>query len=263
MSFYFAEKTWPELKEAIEKDTLIILPMGTVEEHGKHLPVETDAKIAEKFGEAIGQELKDEIPLLVMPTIWSGYSAKEMSRWPGTIRVRTRVVMDMVFDILGSVIEMGFKKIVILDCHGHHSGLLKTVSREISDKYGVYIAITSPGTFSSAEYQKIRKSAPGGSIHGGEWETSLMMYLTDLVKTDQFTDEDIMKYHSDFVAGDNFAGGQKVTWSTWGIQRSKTGIYGDPTVATKDTGEKVFKAALKEYKKFILEFYKNNKSYEI
>lgn len=263
MSIYFQEKRWPELKEAAADDALIILPMGTIEEHGKHLPVETDARIAEAFGEAIAEEVKDELPVLVLPTIWSGYSAKEMSRWPGTIRVRTRVVMDMVFDIISSIIEMGFSKIMILDCHGHHSGLLKTVSREISDEYGVYIGITSPAVFSKDEYVKIRKSDQGGSIHGGEWETSLMLYLTDLVAEDEYTDKDIMKYHSDFIAGDNFSGSQQVTWSTWGIQRSKTGIYGDPTPSSKETGEKIFKAALENYRKFIKEFYENNQTYEV
>jgi len=263
MSIYFAEQKWPELKQAAEDETLIIVPMGTVEEHGKHLPIETDARIAEGFGKAIAEEIQDELPVLVTPTIWSGYSAKEMSRWPGTIRVRTRVVMDMVFDIISSIIEMGFEKIIMLDCHGHHSGLLKTVSREISDEYGVYIGITSPAVFSRDEYDKIRKTEQGGSIHGGEWETALMMYLTDLVAEDEFTKEDIMKYHSDFVAGDNFKGSQKVTWSTWGIQRSKTGIYGDPTPATREMGEKIFAAALKNYVKFIKEFYENNQSYQV
>ncbi len=255
MSVIFSENSWPELKEAIEKDTLILLPVGTVEEHGMHLPVETDAKIAQEFGKAIAHELSEEIPIMTMDAIWTGYSAKEMSRWPGTIRVRTRVVIDLIYDVVASLIDMGFNKIVIMDCHGHHSGILNVVSREISDAYGVYIAVTAPAAFTKEAYQEVRKSERGGSIHGGEWETSLMLYLTDRVKEDAYTDEDIMRYHSEFVAGDNFSGGQKVTWSTWGIQKSKTGIYGDPGKATREMGEIVFKAGVQEYKKFIKEYY--------
>lgn len=258
MSVIFSENTWTELKEAIEKDTLILLPVGTVEEHGLHLPVETDARIAWEFAKAIATELRDELPIMTMEPIWTGYSAKEMAKWPGTIRVRTRVVMDLVYDVVASLIDMGFRKIVILDSHGHHSGILNVVSREIADAFGVYIAVTAPATLTREAFQKVRKSGRGGSVHGGEWETSLMLYLTDKVREDLYTDEDIMRYHSEFIAGDNFFGGQKVTWSTWGIQKSKTGIYGDPGKATKEIGEIIFRSGVEEYKKFIREFYRNN-----
>ena len=90
----------------------------------------------------------------------------------------------------------------------------------------------------------IRKSQPGGVLHACEWETSLMLYLTDRVKMDEVTDEDIMRYHSKFVAGDSALEGQKVVWSSWGLQKSKTGVYGDPTVATKEM----------DHREFILEY---------
>jgi len=51
----------------------------------------------------------------------------------------------------------------------------------------------------------------------------------------------------------------KVFWSTWGLQKSKTGIYGDPTKATKETGRRIMQAIIENYKKFIKEFYKNDK----
>jgi len=71
----------------------------------------------------------------------------------------------------------------------------------------------------------------------------------------EFTDADIMKYHSKFVAGDNFTGGQKVVWSTWGVQQSKTGIYGDPNHASVKTGREIVKAAVENYVEFIREYY--------
>lgn len=255
MSLYFADQSWPKLESAISRNTLIILPVGTIEEHGHHLPVSTDVVIATEVAKRIGERLKDEIPLLVMPTVWSGYSTKEMTRWPGTIRVRTRVVMDMIFDICASLIEMGFKKIMLIDAHGHHRGLLRVAIREIADKYGIYIAITSPAVMSAERYSQIRRSEVGGSIHGGEWETSLMLYFGQQVDMDKATSEDIMKYHSESIPGDNFVGGKKAFWSTWGVQKSKTGIYGDPTVASAETGEAIMEAILDNYVKFIWEFY--------
>jgi len=256
-SIYFSEKTWEELKDAIKKSTLILFPIGTIEEHGKHLPVETDTIIAKEITKAVAEKIKNKIPVLVLPTIWSGYSAKEMSRWPGTIRLRTRTFMDLIYDISASIVEMGFKKIILINGHGHHTDMLKVISREIADSYNVYIAVTDVASFAIEAVKKYRKSKIGGCIHGDEFETSLLLYINrSLVNMKKVTNVDIMRYHSKFYPGDNFAGNKKVFWSTWGIQKSKTGIYGDPTVASKETGEKIFKETVNTYIEFIKEFYK-------
>src|SRR5450759_4760094 len=109
MSIYFGDLNWPQLREAIEKNTVILIPVGTVEEHGRHLPVSTDAVIASEIAGRTAEKIKHELPLLVMPAVWTGYSAKEMSRWPGTIRIRPEVLIDLIYDLLASLSEMGFK----------------------------------------------------------------------------------------------------------------------------------------------------------
>ncbi len=256
MSIYFSDQSWLQLKKAVETNTLILLPIGQVEEHGRHLPVSTDATIATAVAKALAEVLVAEgVPTLVMPTLWAGYSSKELTRWPGTIRVRPQILTDVIYDICASLVEMGFRKIILLNCHGHHTGLLRVVTRRIADDHGVYMALVSPATLSAERYNQVRKSDRGGSIHGGEWETSLMLYLGEQVDMSQATKEDIMRYQSDFVAGDNFTGSQKVFWSTWGLQRSKTGIYGDPTVATAETGKAIMEAIVKEGVAFAKEYW--------
>ena len=253
MSIYFADKKWPELKEAVEKNALIILPIGQVEEHGKHLPVKTDAYIAEEVARRVGKSLKDKIPLLIMPVVWSGYSMKEVSKWPGTMRLKPETLMNLVFDICSSLIEMGFKKIVIVSSHGNHTGALRVVVRKVADQYGIFIALTFPSLMAKEEFLKISKAGPKGSCHGGEYETSLMLYLNEnLVEMKKATDVDRLRISSEFYP-------DKVFLSTWGLQKSETGIYGDPTKATKETGKKIMEAIVKNYKRFIKEFYKNEK----
>jgi len=256
MSINFADQTWPQLQRAVEANTLIFLPIGQVEEHGRHLPVSTDATIAAAVGKTLAESLTDEgVPTLVMPTLWTGYSTKEMARWPGTMRVRPQVLTDLIYDVCASLVQMGFRKIILLNCHGHHTGILRVVVRRISDDCGVYMAMFSPATLSAKGYDEVRKSERGGSIHGGEWETALMLHLGEPVDMSQVTREDVMRYHSDFVAGDNFTGSQKVFWSTWGIQKSRTGIYGDPTMATAETGKAIMEAILKEGVAFAKEYW--------
>ncbi len=255
MSIFFADQRSPQLRQAIKANTLIILPVGQVEEHGNHLPVSTDTDIVEGVARRLAEALVAEnLPTLVMPAIWSGYSTKDMTRWPGTMRIRPQVFIDLVFDICNSLIEMGFHKLLLLNGHGHHTGPLRVVTRQIADAHDVYMALVSPAALAAERFTEIRASGRGGSIHGGEYETSLMLHLDKPVDMDQATAEDTMRYHSEFIAGDNFSGGQKVFWSTWGLQQSKTGIYGDPTVATAETGRELLQSIVVNGVAFAKEF---------
>ena len=256
MSHLFRDQSWPQIQKHLDKQSLIILPVGTTEEHAPHLPVDTDARVAEAYGGSLADALTSEMPLLLMDTVRYGYSMKIMRKWPGTVIVRSRVFMDMIFDICFSVLDMGFSKLAILDCHGHHSGPLNTVSRELCDACDRAVAILSPATLSRDEFNAIRKSPPGGSIHAGEWETSLLLHISpEVVDMSSASNVDTMRYHSDFVAGDNFLGRQRVIWSTWYLQNSKTGAYGDPTVASAQTGKTIMDAAVKNGVEFLKEYW--------
>jgi len=256
VSNLFRDQSWVQIKEHIEKNSLLILPIGTTEEHGPHLPVDTDARIAEAYGVRLAKAVAAEIPVLLMDTIRYGYSMKIMRQWPGTIVVRSRVFMDMVFDICRSVLDMGFNKLVMLDCHGHHGGALNTVSRELCDACDKAVAIISPAKLSAEAFNAVRKSGQGGAIHAGEWETSLMLHICpEVVDMSKATDVDTMRYHSDFVAGDGFLGRQLVTWSTWYLQPSVTGTYGTPTVATAETGKIIMDAAVANGARFLREYW--------
>lgn len=256
MSHYFKDTTWVELEGYVKKDALIILPVGETEEHSLYLPVDCDARIAEYLADQIADEVESELPVLVMSTIWAGYTPNEICKWPGAMRVRPQIFLEYIHDICASLAEMGFSKLIMLDCHGQHNPMLNIVTKLIADEYQKYYVVASPLALSSKEFNEIRKSERGGVCHACEWETSLIMYISpDAVKTELLTDEDALRHHSDFVSGDSAMGGQKVVWSTWGIQRSKNGAYGDPTSATAETGKAITAAVRKNFASFIREYY--------
>ncbi len=255
MSIYFAEKSWPEIADFVKKNALIILPFGTVEEHGLHLPVNTDLVIAEEVSKSVALAIKDKYSVLVLPGFWSGYSIKKMQKWPGVIRVRSEVLIDVFFDIMNSLVEMGFKRLLCINAHGQNPEILKLAARRIADEYDIHIVTSNCYSLAAEEMKKIRKSGLGGALHGGEFETSLMLYLTDLVDMSKTTREDVMKYQSEFYPGDMFGSARGgAFFSTWYVQESKTGIYGDPTVAAKETGELLLKSMVKQYVKLIDEY---------
>jgi creatinine amidohydrolase len=255
MSILFAEKSWPQIGEYIKKNGLVILPIGQVEEHGPHLPLNTDIAIAEGVSREVANAVKDRHPVLVMPGVWSGYSIKKMQKWPGVISVRSEVLIEAIFDIMASLVDMGFKKLLSINAHGMNPEIIKLAARRISDRNDVHVATTNCWSLAAGTMKKIRESAIGGALHGGEFETSLMLYLTDLVDMTKATNVDAMRYRSDFYSGDTFASAAGGTaFSTWYLQESKTGVYGDPTRASREKGEKLMKGMVEMYSRLIDEY---------
>lgn len=262
MSYLFGEKTWEELKTYIERDALIILPVGEVEEHSLYLPVDTDTRIATFLAGQIAEEIEPEIPVLVMPTVWSGYTPTRVTHWPGGIQVRIPVFIDLIHDICASIIHMGFNKLLMLDCHGQHAPMLNCVTKMIADEYEKYFVVASPFKMTADEFNEFRKSVRGGVSHAGEWETSMLLYCSpELVRREKFTNVDHIKYHSKFVAGDSVMGGQKVVWSSWGLENTKNGALGDPTCADAETGKKTTLAVRESFRAFIRDYYNYNYNY--
>lgn len=259
MEHRFEYLTSEELRERIEQKPLLIMGIGTIEEHGAHLPTGTDWFITQRFTKDVAAylEANSEIPFLTLPAIWTGYSAVEMQRWPGTIRMKSRTVMDMMREIIGSLCEMGFTKILILNGHGHHTELLRVVAREVADDHKVYPAVANFLYLGAKEYNAVRKGETGGSIHGGEDETSVMLHYGYPVDTTKYTDVDHVTYHTDFVAGDNFIGSTRVFWSTWNYHPSKTGLLGDPTPATAESGKVLVEACVKQLAAFIEDYWRH------
>jgi creatinine amidohydrolase len=245
----------PELAEKIEQGAVVLLPIGQVEEHGPHLPVGTDTYIAEGVARRVAELLENELPLLLLPAVWSTYSVDALGRWPGLIKVRTRTVIDLVHDIVASLLRMGFRKVLMLNGHGNNPALLDTALRELADEFEATPVLANVWSFSSESFNQVRRSEPGGAIHACEYETSLMLAMGYPVDMSRAPAGESFRFVSPFRARDNFAGKNLVTWSTWKLQQSRTGVYGDPTVASVETGRIVLEATVQKVAEFVREYY--------
>ena len=246
MSIYYGEQTRVQIEELIKKNAVIILPVGTTEEHGLHLPVETDAIIAKYMGDQLGEACrKADIPVLVLRTIYYGFSMSCVRKWPGCPNIDTRTFMDYIHSMVNSLVKEGFRKIVILDCHGNHDCLLRTVMREIADENNVFIMTLEPSKLASEVYERIKKD-PQGDIHGGEYETSCILHIAPhLVDTSAYTNVDSIRCNTPL----------RGPVSTWGLQETSTGLFGDPTHASAETGKACLDAAVEEGLQMIKLYY--------
>jgi len=245
MKVNFGDNNYEELQAAIEKEAMVLVPVGQVEEHGPHLAVKTDALIAERLCAAAARELAPEFPVLVTPTVWSGYSTREVLRWPGCLTLRLTTLIEMMYDISAGLVRMGFKKAALVNCHGNHPGALEVVVRRIADDFGVYLALTNPMLLARPEIMAILEKGAAGSCHAGEFETSVMLYLDpDSVRMEKASDVDILRIKEGLSGPGAFV-------STWGVQKSLTGVFGAPRTATAAKGEALFRALVEGQKKFL------------
>lgn len=255
----FADLTSVQVGQAVSDQALVLVPVAQVEEHGPHLPISTDLVIATEVAEAAARRLQGTIPVLVTPPLWAGYSVARMKRWPGTFCLRPFTLISLLEDVLGSLIEMGFRKVAFVNGHGLNVGPLETAVRSVGDRYDVYPAGVSVWNMLGAEGAKVRDSGPGGcGGHADELETSMLLHLRpQLVDMSKATAVDTVDHHSRFYSGDLFLSALRTTWSTWDIHPSQTGVHGDPTSASAEKGRQFFEIIVRNCYEFFLEFYRH------
>src|SRR5699024_9456698 len=113
MSNWIHEKNWEEVKEAIQESKgVAIIPIGSTEQHGLHLPTGTDTYIATTLAESAASETN----VLIVPPMSFGWSPHHMVL-PGTITIRSDVLVEYLFDVIKSLYEHGLNKIVLLNGH--------------------------------------------------------------------------------------------------------------------------------------------------
>lgn len=186
-SQYWQELSTEELAAADRERTVVVMPVGAVEQHGPHLPVGVDAMLnAGLVRETLGR-LSTGFPILVLPPLPIGWS-DEHGSFPGTLSISFETLTAAWCEIGASVAASGFRRFVIYNSHGGQSEIAKIVSRKLRIDHGM-LAVAANW------YSLIDLSEMFGGeerrfgIHAGAVETSMIMHLhPDLVRTDRIAD---------------------------------------------------------------------------
>ena len=220
--------TWAEVKEEIQngRDTVVV-PFGSTEQHGRHMPLGTDAVL----GDEIGWGLAERLDSFLAPTVRFGCSDHHLA-FAGTISLDEKTFRSIVTDVVASLSVHGFRRIVLLPTHGGNFKPLAEAVAKIEPVEGVRIlAFTDLGALVSTAFKSSRAfgvDAAKSGAHSGEWETSLMLTLRpDQVKMDW--------------AAEGFVGELSEIMSKVfdGIQNlDQNGVLGDPRPATAEAGKK-------------------------
>jgi creatinine amidohydrolase len=245
------ELTSPEIGALDRNKTVVILPIGSVEQHGNHMPLGTDTLLAQAVALAAAEKVAD---VLVMPPPWYGFSAHHM-RFPGSVTLRAETLMAVCEDIVASVVTYGFRRILIVNGHGGNNGVIDVLASTLGHKHYGTARIATLTYFALARdaIAELRKSAPGGMGHACEFETAMMQVVQpSLVHMDRaavtYPDPGSSYLTTDLL------GGQAVrVYHDFG-DLSPTGTLGDPSLATPEAGQKFFAASVEALRGFVEDF---------
>lgn len=229
--------SWAEVAEAIPQRPIILLPIGTVEQHGPHLPVNADNMVASY----VALKAAAQTDAFVAPNINYGNSAV-FAAFPGTIHVRPETLANVVRDICQSLIAQGFRRIIFVDNHGGNEAVCEQVARELKDEHGIVIGNIYPWGLGYQLMRDTYDDVAAAYGHGAEPETSAMMgmYPEDVVasrresgKLQPFAGWTASGYSKVDVPGQPAPG----TVYLDSDELTTNGVTGDGSVATAERGQ--------------------------
>jgi creatinine amidohydrolase len=250
--YRYEEFTWPEIREAVAQQRVAVLPVGTVEQHGPHLPLVTDVLTASEMSRRAVEQMTGEAVL--MPPVYYSFNEHHLD-FPGTIAIQGETIVKYVTDIGLSLAHHGFRKVLLVNGHGSNVPFLDIAARNITNRSEAICAMVSWWSLIPRPLlQELRESEfPGGMAHGCELETSVLLHLRpDLVQQDK-AEKDIGFQPTEFFYWDLQAP-SPVFFQEWFSRYSRTGTVGDPTLATAEKGRRFVEAVVERLRALIREF---------
>ena len=230
------EMTWQEVEHYLSSRKAIILPFGSIEQHGPSLPLGTDSYIAEKIAKEVGKKTFT----IVTPCIRPGLSLLPHMAFPGTISLRPETVQKVTEDIINSLYRHGFRQFLIINSHGLNEmsihSAFQNLCYDLED-----LRFTVKGWWNIKKVKSLRQVYFTSSGHSSGEEVSVMLYLKEkLVKTDLLSSHTPPhSYYTSLEKIKNF---------------TPTGVINaDQEEADKELGKQLFKEAVKGYIELLAE----------
>ena len=209
------------VRAALARDSRLLVPVGTCEQHGPHLPLGCDTIIVERLAD----DLSASFGILRAPTVPYGVNTATKRPYPGNAAVRRKTLHRWMNDLLGSWEQCGVDTFIILTAHGHdpHQEALSTLRTRRARIFTVDIfALDFTGYLEE----------PGGQTHGGELDTSLMLHLApELVRMELAQDYPLSERQVE----------QYRRRATGSVPARSPGSVGRPSLASAEKGARLYK----------------------
>ncbi|MFB6128184.1 MAG: creatininase family protein [Halorhabdus sp.] len=233
---YLADAAWPDLGSYFESESIALVPLGSTEQHGPHLPEGTDHLIAEAFAREAGERTG----FLRTPPVRIGVSSHHQ-QFPGTMSVDPPAFRDYVESFTRSLTTHGIDRVIYVNAHGGNVTHLREVGRRLREDE---TAFAVEWMWDESIPEQVNDAFEHNGPHGGPKETALIQHLhPDLVHEDRLSDardggvqevkRELGRHH-----------GARTFYDS--IDNSENGVFGDQTEATAEIGAELFDAASDE-----------------
>jgi len=242
-AYLLGELTWLEARTRFKQVDVALLPVGSIEQHGPHLPLDCDSFDAEYLAIKVAENCMDPKPL-VFPLMPYGVSYHHED-FSGTISISPETLSKLVYDIGMSAARHGVTKLVIINGHGGNSPALHFAAQMINRDAHIFTCVdtgetSDPDVYSMAETPN--------DVHAGEIETSTSLATRpDLVRL-KAAKKFVPKFSSRYL---NFTSKRRVEWYAHTSKISQTGVLGDPTKGNAEKGERIWDIMIKRLVEFV------------
>ena len=255
---YYSNLTWPEVAEAAAEDRVVIVPVGTVEQHGPHLPVDSDNRIAEAFCAAAYHHCADKTAVIA-PTVAFGLS-RHLADFPGAVYHSTRVLIEVLTEVFSAYAQSGFCRILAVNAHGSNIAPLDLASKEALQRHpGHQFASVSWWELTDVRAVAIERGPSTPASHACAFETSLILATSpeavrrDKIEAGQEYPETAHIWRDMLGRAPQPDGPRPIRltemWSSW----SDNGVRGDPRDATAELGQAMLEAGGRELAQIVAE----------
>ena len=236
VDYILAEMTWPEAKRRFREVDVALLPVGATEQHGPHLPLDTDSFDADYLARAVAERCSFPRPV-VLPLVPYGVSYHHED-FSGTISITNQTLSRLVYDIGVGAARNGVTKLVIINGHGGNDPALNYAAQEINRDARIFVAVDSGETSDVDIYAMI--DTPN-DVHAGEIETSTSLAVRpELVRLDR-AQKLVPKFSSRYL---DFTSKRGISWHAYTKRISKSGVMGDPTRASAEKGRRMWEVMI-------------------
>jgi creatinine amidohydrolase len=229
----------PELAHLVTDRSIVVQPLGAVEQHGPHLPFNTDLLVAERVADAAVGRVGEALDVWLLPPL--AYTKSNEHAWsPGTIWLSASTLLAVLDDIGRCVARAGVRKLVFLNGHGGNSALVAMANRELRLRHGLCTFLAHPGVPADQGGSSPPEEL-GMGVHGGTDETSLMLHLAPELVDMSAARRNVPEH---LAANRYVRFGGPVAFGWLSDDFGSAGHIGDPTAATADRGRELFDGAV-------------------
>ena len=232
-------RPYPEILETAAADgSVLVLPVGSVEQHGHHLPVGTDTVLVTSIAAMAADRLDPDRPLLLAPPVWSGYSPHHRGLG-GTFSLGFGTLRRVLEELAATGLENGFDAVLLLNGHGGNVPLISGATSTIGvDHPEAEVLGLTYFSLAGEFIDEVRDSETGGIAHGGELETSLMLHLHPELVDEERLDGTPLEEPYDRGLKDMFESGPLGVYRPF-EDYSETGAIGRPELASASKGREL------------------------